>query len=152
MPETLVFDDSISYRTIRMEGFNEALGEIGFGEKSKSEWRFFLDLTARHANVGGVCHGGVLLSLADIGMGAAAYQVKGRLPAATIEMSTYFVAAARPGNRVHGCSRLVRAVKNLVFMEAEMWSQDRLVVTASGIWKVLDRSAARPPDGSGTPG
>ena len=139
MPEILVFDDTLAYRTIKMDGFNAVLGEVGFGELSAEEWRFYLDIEDRHANIGGVCHGGALLTLVDIGMGAAAFRVSDMSPVATISLESQFVAAARPGNRAHGRSRLVRAVKKLVFMESEIWSRDRLVMRASGIWKVLDR-------------
>ena len=141
MREILEFDDSLAYRMIRDTGFNGLVGPFFLATAADDEWRFYLDLDDRHANVGGVCHGGALTTLADIGMGAAAFRAIGHRPLATIEINVHFIAAAKPGNRVHGRSRLLRAVKSLVFMECELCSQGRLVARAGGIWKVLDRTA-----------
>ena len=128
---------------------------FGFATAADDEWRFYLDLDDRHGNVGGVCHGGVLTTLVDIGMGAAAFRAVGHRPVATIELSVQFVAAAKPGNRVHGRSLLLRAVKSIVFMECEAWSQGRMVVRGTGIWKVLDKAVklniARPSPADGPP-
>ena len=140
MREALEFDDSLDYRSIRDVGFNGLVGPFGFATAAEDEWRFYLDLDNRHGNVGGVCHGGALATLVDIGMGAAAFRAVGHRPVATIELSVQFVAAAKPGNRVHGRSRLLRAVKSIVFMECEAWSQGRMVVRGTGIWKILDNS------------
>ena len=143
MPAVLPFDDKLNYRNIRDKGFNGLVGPVGFAVAADNEWRFYLDLEQRHANIGGVCHGGVLATLVDIGMGAAAYRAAGRKPVATIELNVQFVAAAKPGNRVHGRSRVLRVVKSIVFMESEVWSQGRLVAKGSGVWKVLDLKAYR---------
>ena len=141
MREVLEFDDTLDYRIIRDVGFNDIVGPFGFATAADDEWRFYLDLDDRHRNVGGVCHGGVLATLVDIGMGASAFRAAGHRPVATIELSVKYIAAAKPGNRVHGRSRLLRTVKSIVFMECEAWSKGRMVVRGTGIWKVLDRSA-----------
>ena len=140
MTAPLEFDASLAYRPIQMERFNALIGPILFAANSESEWRFYLDLDDRHANVGGVCHGGVLMSLADIGMGAAAFRAVGRRPVATIAFNAQFVSAAKSGGRVHGRSNLIRWVKEIVFMESDLWFQDRQVMNATGIWKVLDKT------------
>lgn len=137
MPDILEFDDSLTYRHIRDVGFNGLVGPFGFASAADDEWRFYLDLDNRHSNVGGVCHGGALVTLLDIGMGAAAFRAVGHRPVATIELSVQFVAAARAGQRVHGRSRLLRAVGSLVFMQGEAWSGGRRVVNGTGVWKVL---------------
>ena len=141
MPSILPFDDSLDYRNIRDAGFSGLVGPVRFAVSAEDEWRFYLDLDERHVNIGGVCHGGVLATLVDIGMGAAAFRAAGHKPVATIEINVQFVAAAKPGNRVHGRSRVLRAVKSIVFMESEIWSQERLVARGSGVWKVLDLAA-----------
>ncbi len=143
MPDAFEFDDSLAYREIRDVGFNGLVGPIRFATVAEDEWRFYLDLDRRHSNVGGVCHGGALATLVDVGMGAAAFRAVGHRPVATIELNIQFVAAAKPGNRVHGRSRLVRAVKNIVFMSCEARSDGRLVVNGTGVWKVLDKTSYR---------
>ena len=141
----LEFDPSLDYREIGDDGFNGLVGPFGFATAAADEWRFFLDLDRRHANIGGVCHGGALATLVDLGMGAAAFRAAGRQPVATIELHLHYIAAARPGHRVHGRSRVLRGVGRILFMDSDLWSQDRLVVRASGVWKVLDRTARPDP-------
>ncbi len=143
MREVLEFDESLAYRDIRDDGFNGLVGPIGFATATDDEWRFYLDLDDRHANIGGVCHGGALATLVDFGMGAAAFRAVGHRPVATIELNVQFIAAAKPGNRVHGRSRVLRIVKSIVFMECDICSQGRLVAKGTGVWKVLDRVTYR---------
>lgn len=145
MMSTLEFDDSLSYQPISMKGFNALIGPIQFATVGDAEWRFYLDIEERHTNVVGVCHGGVLLSMVDVGMGASAFRACGHNPVATIELDAKFVAGARRDHRAHGQARLVRMVKGLLFMESEVWSNGRCVMRASGIWKKLDRDSPPSP-------
>jgi len=131
------FDESLPYKHIRSVGFNAHIGPIHFATVSDAEWRFYLDLDERHINIGGVCHGGVQMTLADVGMGAAAFRVFGEKGCATIEMDSHFMSAAKVGNRLHGVSRLLRSVRGLAFMEADLYSNERHCLRASGIWKQL---------------
>ena len=131
------FDPDLPWRTIHGHGFNGLVGPITFATVGENEWRFYLDVGSHHINMGGVCHGGVSMTLADVGMGAAAYQIGGNNPCTTVQFETQFIAAAKQGDRLIGRSRCVRRTRDLAFMEAELWANGRQTLNASGIWKYL---------------
>lgn len=85
--------------------------------------RLALRLDARHTNLSGEMHGGVVTTMMDSAMGAALWALRGeeagRRPHATIEMNASFLAAARPGERVVVEGRVVRLGRAVAFGEAE---------------------------------
>ncbi|MGF1551627.1 MAG: PaaI family thioesterase [Paracoccaceae bacterium] len=137
--------DALPWRTIRGEGFNAHLGPVEIarrgGNGGDDAWIGRLDLDPRHINVGGVCHGGVLMSLADITMGTATYEAGGGHPCATIEMDCHFLAAAKRGQRLLAVATQLRRVRGLSFMECRLEAGGRPVMRASGLWKYLDSRA-----------
>lgn len=140
------FDDSLPWRDIRSQGFNAHIGPIRFARAGEAEWRAALVIEARHINVGGVCHGGVLMTLADVAMGAATFEAAGGHPCATISFDCHFVAAAKLDQRLIAESRQTRRVRELSFMDCTLWAGGRQVMRASGIWKYL---ASREPGATG---
>lgn len=135
------YDPNLPWREIRGEGFNAHIGPIRFAELGESRWCASLVLDARHINVGGVCHGGALLSLADVAMGAATFAAGGQHPCATIQMDAHFLAAARAGERLLALATQLRKVRQLSFMQCEIWAEGRQVMRASGTWKYLSSRA-----------
>lgn len=130
------YDASLPWRDIRAEGFNAHIGPIRFAE-SEEDGIFYaaLSLDDRHMNSVGVCHGGVLMSLADAGMGTSAYTTAGNA-VATIDFECDFLAAAKNGQRLFGQCRVARKARELLFMESDFYAGERRVLRASGIWIV----------------
>lgn len=139
-------DPALPWRDIRGEGFNAYIGPVRFARASDSEFKAALKIRDVHINVGGVCHGGVLMSVADLAMGAGAFASGEDHPCATISFDAQFLSAAKHGTWLVAHARRLRRVRELCFMEAELWSEGRQVMQATGIWKYL---ASRRP---GTPG
>ena len=136
------FDESLPWRTIRGDGFNAHVGPCRIARAGPAEWHSVLEIEDRHINVGGVCHGGVILWMADTTMGTSSFEGGGGRPCATIDMNCQFIAAAKNGELLMVRSRQLRLVRDLSFMECELWSGGRQVARASGIWKYL---ASKPP-------
>jgi len=130
-------DPSLAWRTVLGPGFNDHVGPVRLARVGETEWRAALLLDDRHVNAGGVTHGGVLLTLADIAMGAATYEAGPHHPCATIELSSRFLAAAKPGQTLLAEVRQLRRVRELSFMECEIRAGGRQVLAAGGIWKYL---------------
>lgn len=139
------YDPDLPWRNIRSEGFNAQIGPVRFASLGEGRWAATLVLDTRHVNTGGVCHGGVLLSLADIAMGAATFEAGAGHACATIQMDSHFLAAARAGQRLVAAATQLRKVRELSFMQCEVWAEDRRVLRASGTWKYLSNRA---PDAS----
>jgi uncharacterized protein (TIGR00369 family) len=141
--------DGLEWRALRPSGFNAYVGPMRFAPAGDGLSYAALDLDERHMNVGGVCHGGVYMTLADVAMGAAAYEAGGRHPCATIELQGHFIAAAKRGQVLLAEARLDRLVGGLAFMHCELSSGGRLCLRASGIWKFLSSKRAAAPGEKG---
>lgn len=131
------YDPDLPWRDIRGEGYNAHIGPIRFAPLGENRWCATLVLDARHTNVGGICHGGVLLDLADVAMGASTFISADRRPCATIQLDGHFLAAAKPGQRLVAVATQLRRVRELSFMQCAIWAEGRQVMRASGTWKYL---------------
>jgi acyl-coenzyme A thioesterase PaaI-like protein len=54
-----------------------------------------------------------------------------------MELHIHFVGVVRLGEFVEARAEVVRATRSVVFLEAKMFVGDRLVLTTSGIWKII---------------
>lgn len=93
-----------------------------------------------HRNPRGAVHGGVLLSLADQVLGLTVYQATGQTLSATVNLNCDFVEAAFPGDLIEGEARITRITGSIVFVQGSLRRGERLILTASGIWKRLQHS------------
>jgi acyl-coenzyme A thioesterase PaaI-like protein len=81
--------------------------------------------------------GGMLATLADLGLGRAArLDIPGRRQA-TIQISVQYIDAARIGEFLVARCRKLKETRNLVFVAGEIEADGRLVASVSGIWKIL---------------
>ena len=139
----MTYDPSLEWRDIKGRGFQDLIGPIQLADLPGGDLAFALQLDDRHTNANGVCHGGVLMSVADSSMGSCAFASAGR-PVATIDFECDFLAAAKIGTMLYGTAKVARRARNFIFMEADLHAGERRVLRASGIWAVLaENSGAR---------
>jgi uncharacterized protein (TIGR00369 family) len=98
--------------------------------------RFGLIVAPKHTNRAQNLHGGMLMTLADQALAFTARKATGKAHA-TMELNIHFVGVVRLGEFVEVRSEVVRATRSVVFLEARMLVADRVVATASGIWKII---------------
>lgn len=139
--------DSLEWRVLRPSGFNTHNGPMHFAAAGEGEWFVKVALDERHMNHGGVCHGGMLLTLADTAMGTAAFVAGGQRLCATISLQSQFIAAAKRGQILIAHAKLDRLAGGMAFMQAELHAGGRLCMRASGIWKFLGRGRPEIPEG-----
>lgn len=99
----------------------------------------------KHANPKGVCHGGMLMTFADILLAVAVRHAEpslGMMP--TVSMSSDFVAPAPVGAFLTGTGRLLKRTRNLAFADGCLRDGDRLVLRASGVLKIPSRPMLTP--------
>lgn len=130
------FRDDYDWIDYNPKGFNIHAGPFNIARLSETEFYMYLDIEDRHLNQGGVVHGGVTMTLADNAMGMAAYYAGGK-PASTIEFGCKLIAAAKGGLPLYGKTWVERSTKDICFMSAELWSDGRKTMTASGVWKYI---------------
>ena len=120
-------------------GLFDVIGPI-YQRRVNGVWRYGMLMDERrHTNVRGVVHGGVLTSFLDQFMGKLVWDALENKLAATINLSTDFLAAAKPGDWIEGTGEVTRQTGSLVFMRARAFTSEKTLVTASGIWKVIGK-------------
>ncbi len=131
------WDPTLEWRTIVDDGFNSLIGPLYFASSGDRAALTRLTLEQKHINIGGVCHGGVLLSVADVAMGWMARRLAKDAPVATIDLDGHFLAGAKLGQTLLAEASCNRRVRDLAFMTCRIRAGGRDVFAASGIWKTL---------------
>jgi uncharacterized protein (TIGR00369 family) len=99
---------------------------LGFDVESVYAGRaiFRLDVKPNHKQIHGVVHGGILAALADTTAAIAAYTVIPRgTEIATVELSINYLEPV-PGGRIKADARVLRAGRNFVVTECEIFNED----------------------------
>ncbi len=131
------WDPTLDWRPIVDDGFNSLIGPLHYAPKGDEAALARLTLERKHINIGGVCHGGVLLTVADVAMGWMARRLADDASVATIDLDAHFLAGAKLGQTLVAEARCNRRVRDLAFMTCRIKADGRDVFAASGIWKAL---------------
>ena len=104
---------------------------------------FLFDIDKKFCNPTGDVQGGLLSGMIDDTM-ALAFIMKTNFTKRppTIEMKTNFLYPTRPG-KANGYGKIVKAGKNLVFLEGKLVQNGKTVVTASSTGVIVDMPGAR---------
>ena len=117
-------------------GFMDLVGPV-WSKRDAEERRYGFLAEACHLNRGGVVHGGMLVAFADQTLGiTSSWATKGRRQV-TIQLDSHFLATVSEGEFVEAKCRIVRQTRSLVFLTCELCVGERVVATASGVWKIL---------------
>ena len=118
-------------------GFMKHNGGIMFRNISETEYEFKTTINENHLNAAGITHGGFICSLVDAGAGTAAHRCAGQAPCVTISLDLKFIAATKIGDEIVGFTKILKKTKSMVFLICHLKSKDKIVASASGIWKIL---------------
>ena len=118
-------------------GFMKHNGGIMFRNISDTEYEFKTTINANHLNAAGITHGGFICSLVDAGAGTAAHRSAGQTPCVTISLDMKFIAATKIGDEIIGFTKILKKTKSMVFLICHLKSKDKIIASASGIWKIL---------------
>lgn len=89
----------------------------------------------KHCNHGGTAHGGLLSTLADVGLGyAMAFSREPPQPMVTVGLRLDFCGSARLGDWLEVHVEIDRIGKRMAFASARIRSLERLVASASGVF------------------
>jgi len=98
---------------------------LGFDVESVQDGRaiFRLDVHARHKQIHGVVHGGILAALADTAAAIAAYTAVPRgVELATLELKINYLEPVS-GGRVKADAKVLRAGRNFIVTECEIFNE-----------------------------
>jgi len=118
-------------------GFMKHNGGIMFRNISETEYEFKTTINENHLNAAGITHGGFICSLIDAGAGTAAHRCAGQAPCVTVSLDLKFIATTKIGDEIIGFTKILKKTKSMVFLICHLKSKDKIIASASGIWKIL---------------
>ena len=118
-------------------GFMKHNGGVLFREISENEYEFKSFINDNHLNAAGITHGGYLSALIDAGAGTAAHRSAENSPCVTVSLDLKFISASKKGDEILGSVKILKKTKTLVFLFCELKCNDKIIASASGVWKIL---------------
>ena len=122
-------------------GFMKHNGGILFRNISETEYEFKTTINENHLNAIGITHGGFICSLIDAGAGTAAHRCVKQAPCVTVSLDLKFIASTKIGDEIVGFTKILKKTKSMVFLICHLKSKDKIIASASGIWKILKQNS-----------
>ncbi len=108
-------------------------------EKTTPEGHVFgFRVMDKHMNMGGMTHGGMLATFADIVLGRFEARDFDKVTV-TVRMVTDYMAPARLGDWVEGRANITRQTRSFFFVDGVITCRTRNLLNASAIFKVVNR-------------
>ena len=129
---------SNDYEQISLKpGFMKHNGGVMFRSISDTEYEFKSTINNNHLNAAGITHGGYLSALIDAGAGTAAHRSVDNAPCVTISLDLKFIGVSKLGDEIFGNVKILKKTKTLIFLFCELRCKNKIITSASGIWKIL---------------
>ena len=125
-------------------GFMKHNGGLLFKTISENEYQFKTTIGENHLNAAGITHGGFIAAVVDAGAGTAAHRAASNSPCVTISLELKFISAVKLGEELTGTTKIQKKTKSMVFLTCELRTSNKIVATASGVWKILKLHGAGP--------
>ena len=125
-------------------GFMKHNGGLLFKTISENEYQFKTTIGENHLNAAGITHGGFIAAVVDAGAGTAAHRAASNSPCVTISLELKFISAVKLGEELTGTTKIQKKTKSMVFLTCELRASNKIVATASGVWKILKLHGAGP--------
>ena len=122
------------------KGFMKHNGGVLFRNISETEYEFKSTINENHLNAAGITHGGYLSALVDAGAGTAAHRSAENAPCVTISLDLKFIGPSKIGDEIIGNVKILKKTKTLVFLLCELKCNDKIITSATGVWKILKKS------------
>ena len=122
------------------QGFMKHNGGVLFRDISDTEFEFKSTIGDNHLNAAGITHGGYLSALVDAGAGTAAHRSAESAPCVTISLDLKFIGSSKAGDEIIGHVKILKKTKTLVFLFCELKCNNKIITSATGIWKILKKT------------
>ena len=120
-------------------GFMKHNGGILFRELSRKKYEFKTKIKRNHLNLAGITHGGFIASIIDAGAGTGAHRASGNQSCVTISLDINFISATKLGDEILGIVKIQKKTSSMIFLNCHLECKRKIVATASGIWKILNK-------------
>jgi len=124
----------------RLSPFNALVGPL-YERRDGETVSIGLAIEEKHVNSRGICHGGVLATLADLALGYAMLAKSGDKGSfVTAHLAVDYAGAARPGDWIESKVEVQRVGSRLAFANCYLISNRKPIVRASAIFAREGRS------------
>ena len=124
----------------RLSPFNALVGPIYVRRTKGKELSIGLRIEAKHTNSRGICHGGVLATIADLSLGYAMHaKGEGKMGFVTAHLAVDYAGSARVGDWIESAVEIQRMGTRLAFANCYLLAGKRRIVRASAIFARTDR-------------
>jgi uncharacterized protein (TIGR00369 family) len=118
----------------RLSPFNALVGPL-YERRNGDELSVGLRIDAKHTNSRGICHGGVLATLADLALGYAMLaKTGGKAELVTAQLSIDYAGAAKVGDWIESAVEIQRVGSRLAFANCYLVAGGQRIVRASAIF------------------
>src|SRR6056300_1271919 len=118
-------------------GFMKHNGGLLFRNISETEYEFKSTTNENHLNAAGITHGGYFAALIDAGAGSSAHRSANDAPCVTISLDLKFIGASKTNDEIIGKTKILKKTNTLIFLFCELFCNEKIIASASGIWKIL---------------
>jgi acyl-coenzyme A thioesterase PaaI-like protein len=127
---------SDGWSMVETTGFLSLVGPL-WERAVDGEHEYALVAQDKHHNRRGLVQGGLLMTFADRACGMTARYVSGRPTLATVQLDVHFVDSGKIGETLLTKPRVIRTTRSLIFVTTEVTANNRVVITANGVFKIL---------------
>jgi len=124
-------------------GFGRTVGPFYSRREENDIETMAFRVEEHHANGMNNCHGGMLMSFADMAWGRVISNQR-HIGWVTVRLMTDFLSGARMGDWVEGKSEIIAEQDDLFTVRGRIWCEDRTLMTGTAIYKGV-RSIQRQP-------
>ena len=119
------------------QGFMKYNGGLLFKNVSETEYEFKSIINENHLNAASITHGGYIAALIDAGAGTSAHRASNNAPCVTISLDLKFIGVSKVGDEIIGKTKILKKTNTLIFLFCELFCSEKIIASASGIWKIL---------------
>ena len=118
--------------------FMELIGPI-YRHQNHDSVRLGVLVDEQHCNPMGICHGGMLATLADAAAGLTLIENDGARGAVTLNLNMDFISSAAKGSWVEAVATIKKEGGSIGFCVCEIIEGERLIMRATGAFKFIER-------------
>lgn len=124
-------------------GFGRTVGPFYSRRDDDNNETMAFRVEEHHANGMNNCHGGMLMSFADMAWGRVISN-KREIGWVTVRLTTDFLSGAHMDDWVEGASEIIAEQDDVFTVRGRIWCADRTLMTGTGVYKGI-RSIVRKP-------
>ncbi len=122
-------------------GFGRTVGPFYSRRDANNDEVMAFRVEEHHANGMNNCHGGMLMSFADMAWGRVISNQR-EIGWVTVRLVTDFLSGAHMGDWVEGSSEIISEQDDVFTVRGRIWCGDRTLMTGTGVYKGI-RSISR---------